>query len=171
MDEIHPNETNFLAKIMPNKEMQQILVALDFGDASQQVFPQALTFAQKTQASLTLLNVLAPHSNNDDSFAISSPYSDGQWSNYAEQCQTMATARLGLLNALAEQAKAAGVTVKCLQDVGSPGAVICRLAIALEVDLIMVGSHQRTGLSEMFLGSVSNYVVHHAPCSVLIVHH
>jgi len=31
-------------------------------------------------------------------------------------------------------------------------------------------SHGRTGLRELFLGSVSNYVLHHAPCSVMVVH-
>ena len=33
----------------------------------------------------------------------------------------------------------------------------------------MVGSHGRTGIRELLLGSVSNYVLHHALCSVLVV--
>ncbi|MGP1384853.1 MAG: universal stress protein [Thainema sp.] len=37
-------------------------------------------------------------------------------------------------------------------------------------DLIMMGSHGRKGLNEMLLGSASNYVVHHATCSVMVVH-
>lgn len=55
--------------------------------------------------------------------------------------------------------------------------LLAELGIALllfvktwDADLIVVGSHGRKGLSEMLLGSVSNYVVHHAPCSVIIVH-
>ncbi|MGF1516635.1 MAG: universal stress protein, partial [Nodosilinea sp.] len=51
----------------------------------------------------------------------------------------------------------------------SPGRVICTLAKTWAADLIVVGSHRRKGLSELFLGSVSNYVMHHAPCSVLVV--
>jgi len=35
--------------------------------------------------------------------------------------------------------------------------------------VIMIGRHGRTGLAEFFLGSVSNYVMHHAPCSVLTI--
>ncbi len=34
-------------------------------------------------------------------------------------------------------------------------------------DLIVVGRRGRSGLSELILGSASNYVLHHAPCSVL----
>ncbi|MDB9482953.1 universal stress protein, partial [Dolichospermum circinale CS-537/05] len=36
--------------------------------------------------------------------------------------------------------------------------------------LIMMGRRGRSGLAEFFLGSQSNYVLHHAPCSVQIVH-
>ena len=52
---------------------------------------------------------------------------------------------------------------------GNPGRSICELASTWEADLILVGSRGLKGLKEMFLGSVSNYVTHHAPCSVLIV--
>ncbi len=53
---------------------------------------------------------------------------------------------------------------------GNPAHNICDLAQTWSADLILVGSRGRTGIKEMFLGSVSNYITHHAPCSVLIVH-
>ncbi len=43
------------------------------------------------------------------------------------------------------------------------------MARAWSADLILVGSRGLKGLKEMFLGSVGNYVTHHAPCSALIV--
>ena len=39
-----------------------------------------------------------------------------------------------------------------------------------KADSLVVGSHGRNGLSEFFLGSVSNYVCHHVTCAVLLVH-
>lgn len=43
------------------------------------------------------------------------------------------------------------------------------MARTWSADLILVGSRGLKGLKEMFLGSVGNYVTHHAPCSALIV--
>ncbi len=55
-------------------------------------------------------------------------------------------------------------------EVGDVATTICRVAEELGVDVIVVGSHGRTGLERMFLGSVSEHVVRHAPCPVLVVH-
>lgn len=51
---------------------------------------------------------------------------------------------------------------------GDPFSVICRVAEEDQVDLIVLGSHGRTGLSHVFLGSVAERVVRHAPCPVLV---
>jgi nucleotide-binding universal stress UspA family protein len=67
-------------------------------------------------------------------------------------------------------AQAAGVAVEFSQNVGDPAITICAVAKSWEADLILVGSRGRRGLSELVLGSVSNHIMHHAPCSVLVVH-
>ena len=54
---------------------------------------------------------------------------------------------------------------------GDPKDVVCQVADEIDADLIIMGRRGRSGLAELFLGSVSNYVLHHAPCSVHIVHH
>ncbi|MEO1520061.1 MAG: universal stress protein [Cyanobacteria bacterium J06633_2] len=147
--------------------MQNILIGLDCGDTCQTVFDQAVSLAQATQAKIHLLSVLVPE--NDSSITFS-PYSDDDWTTYAESYREIETARLKLLESFADTAKEAGIATEFTQYVGSPGSVICKLAKTWKADLIIVGSHQRRGLSEMLLGSVSNYVVHHAPCSVMVVH-
>ncbi|MGK7934253.1 MAG: universal stress protein, partial [Xenococcaceae cyanobacterium] len=67
------------------------------------------------------------------------------------------------------EAKSVGVNTEFTQRWGNPGRNICEQAQTWSADLILVGSRSLTGLKEMFLGSISNYVTHHAPCSVLIV--
>lgn len=53
--------------------------------------------------------------------------------------------------------------------VGSAGSTLCEIATNWKADLIIMGRRGRSGFSELLLGSVSNYVMHHAPCSVLTV--
>lgn len=50
---------------------------------------------------------------------------------------------------------------------GSPGEVICWLAASQHCDLIVIGTHGRTGLKHLVLGSVAEYVMRHASCPVL----
>lgn len=147
--------------------IRNILVALDYGDTHQSVFNRAIELAQPLAANLNLLNVLKPEV--DDSLT-NPPYSDRDWKVYADRYRDLETASLTLLKNLADKAKETGIQAEFTQKMGSPGPVICQLAKTWGADLIIVGSHGRKGLSEMLLGSVSNYVVHHAACSVMVVH-
>ncbi|MEL6910326.1 MAG: universal stress protein [Cyanobacteria bacterium J06629_2] len=52
---------------------------------------------------------------------------------------------------------------------GQLSSTICEFAHSCQADVIAIGRRGHSGLQEMFLGSVSNYVVHHAPCSILLV--
>jgi universal stress protein A len=52
---------------------------------------------------------------------------------------------------------------------GRPATEICRIAREQDVDLVVIGSHGRSGIKEALLGSVSHAVANHAPCPVTIV--
>ena len=52
---------------------------------------------------------------------------------------------------------------------GDPREALLELAKREHVDLIVVGSHGRTGLEKLLMGSVASHIVNHAPCSVLVV--
>jgi nucleotide-binding universal stress UspA family protein len=54
---------------------------------------------------------------------------------------------------------------------GDPASAIVRLAEDEDVDLIVIGTHGRTGLSRLLMGSVSEAVVRRAKCPVLTVKH
>jgi len=66
-------------------------------------------------------------------------------------------------------ATARGVATEWDVKVGDAGSVLLQLAVVWNADLIVLGRRGHRGLAEVFLGSISNYVVHHAPCSVLVV--
>lgn len=74
---------------------------------------------------------------------------------------------------LAEKAAAtlvsAGLTAKAMSSLGDPRSAITDAATREKVDLVIVGSHGRSGIKKLLLGSVASHVVSHSPCSVLVV--
>ena len=73
------------------------------------------------------------------------------------------------LSELASKAQQAGVPCEWDWKVGEAGRWIRDIAKNWQADLVIVGRRGLRGMAELFLGSVSSYVVHHAPCSVLVV--
>ena len=59
--------------------------------------------------------------------------------------------------------------VEYVLHAGPPGEVICWIGQSRNCDLIVMGTHGRTGLMHLFLGSVAEYVMQHARCPVLTV--
>ena len=63
----------------------------------------------------------------------------------------------------------AGISADYVTEHGSPEQVVTRVAEERDIDLIVMGTHGRTGLAHLALGSVACRVVQNAPCSVLTV--
>jgi universal stress protein A len=61
------------------------------------------------------------------------------------------------------------VNVKAFLRVGYPFEEIIQVANDPEIDLIIIGSHGRSGIKRLLLGSTAERVVEHAPCPVLVV--
>ncbi len=165
-----------LAYLIPKRiiMLNKILVAIDITDTDKTIFNTALSLAKTTGAKLMLLNIIAPDKNNYPNPFIYSGYEYGLMDEslvtiYQQQWDKFKQQGLDTLRSLAEEAATAGVDAKFIQDFGNPGLTICEQAQLWSADTILIGSRGLSGVKEMFLGSVSNYVTHHAPCSVLIV--
>lgn len=155
---------------------KKILFAIDDGDTNQNILEQAISFALTTNAQLILARVIprlteiypqpgyiAAHGYH--------PTIHGETTikYYRERLEALEQESSNLLKCFANKAQMYGVKAEIVQATGSPGFMICKIAATRGVNLIIIGRHGRTGLSELFLGSVSNYVLHHAPCSVLTI--
>lgn len=154
----------------------KILAAIDMSKAGRRVFEEALNLAKANGASLMLLHVLSPDEEGcPDIGQLSSinyyfPAEHNENTEfYQQQWEAFANKGLELLQLCTKTATTAGVSAEFIQTAGSPGKAICDLACTWEADLIVIGRRGLSGLSQVFLGSVSNYAIHHAPCSVLIV--
>ncbi len=153
----------------------KILVAIDGSDVSLQAFEKAVALAAATEAQLMLLHVLSPFDEAYPSPVF--PSVDGIYPGihteavkvYMRQWQSYEQQGLEVLRSYTAKATEAGVATEFSQNVGNPGRTICEVARTWEADLIIMGRRGLSGLSELFMGSVSNYVLHHATSSVLTV--
>ncbi|NJK39760.1 MAG: universal stress protein [Oscillatoriales cyanobacterium RM2_1_1] len=155
---------------------KKILVALDLSSTSQAVFQQALAMATAMNAKLMLLHVLSGEDQGTPALGgmagIGYYYGSLELEtlkHYQERWQTYIDHSLEQLKSLAQTASDAGVIAEFTQTPGKPGQTICTQAKNWQADLILVGRRGHSGWSELFLGSVSNYVIHHAPGSVLVI--
>jgi nucleotide-binding universal stress UspA family protein len=134
-----------------------ILLATDGSEQAALAVRHALGIARRTGARLIVLFVVDSHLafmlgvHKDE--AIHELNEDGR----------------RVLAAVAEQAREAGVEVETHLGEGRPGEVIIREAGQLAADIIVMGSHGQGALADILLGSVSQYVVHHADIPVCIV--
>ena len=135
---------------------KKILVAVDDSPATATVFAKALELAQTDAAHLMI--------NHSIEIAAYSQLT----MNLADlEIQTQQAQ--GLLQFYYQKAKKQGVPAEFSYHTGDPGTNICDFARTWGADLIVLGRRGLKGFAELIVGSVSNHVVHHAPCSVLIV--
>ena len=140
-------------------QYKKILAAVDYTAEAHLVLQRAKDLAEISSASITLLHVieLMPVVGGMESFS----YVD----LYADQPELIERAE-GDLKKLADAEGLTDVNLKILT--GVPKVEITAYAKDNDIDLIVVGSHGRHGIS-LILGSTANAVLHHAKCDVLAV--
>jgi nucleotide-binding universal stress UspA family protein len=153
----------------------KFLVAIDHSEITQYVFDEAISLAQAVRANVFLLHVLSPFEGSQLNPVFLQPNSvyptlhTQAVNRYMMQWEQLKQERQDMLSSLAQKGKEIGINIEYSQNFGDPGRMICDTALSWNADLIIVGRRGRRGLTELFLGSVSNYVLHNAPCSVLTV--
>lgn len=141
---------------------RRILYATDFSAPSRRAFATALALAKANRAELTVAHVLVPPMPPiGDMYAAVPPR---VYEDLAADTRRRAQAEMTRLVAKAKTAK---VRVRGVLLDGIPHEQIVRRA--RRADLVVIGTHGRTGLPRLFLGSVAARVVALAPCPVLTV--
>jgi nucleotide-binding universal stress UspA family protein len=151
---------------------EKILIAIGNSAESQLVLTSGLNLAEKLGAKVLLLHVMNPLTST--SF---SPLAGGMFpivneiavEQYAKEWKESEQQGLEQLQADAAQAKERGIEVEISQNLGNSGRMICEVAKSWSADAIVMGRNQKSMLSEVWLGSTSNYVLHHAPCSTIVI--
>ncbi len=155
--------------------LQKILIAIGDSPESEKVLEAGLMLAEKFGAKISILHVLNLFRTGFE--PAGNPLLGGNYPMMTDlaieqyQRELQESEKLGMerLQAYAKQANDRHIAAEIFQTTGDPGRTICDLAKEYMTDIIVIGRHQQSVLSEIFLGSTSNYVLHHAPCSVMVI--
>jgi universal stress protein A len=138
---------------------KHILLAVDLSPTSQQVAIKAQQLATLNQAKLSIIHVVEIIPMIDINYETVSPFT-------TELNQILISNAEKNLGFFVSELKLA--PEEQLLEQGDPRDEIIRVAKENQVDLIVIGSHGRHGLS-LLLGSTANAILHHAVCDVLAV--
>jgi nucleotide-binding universal stress UspA family protein len=136
--------------------VKSILVPTDFSEASDAALQYATGLAQTFGAQLYLLHVPGKTGEN-----LETNFPVGRF-------ETVVRERLGTF--LSPEALTQ-LRPEYASRIGTPAEEIVRYADARDIELIVMGTHGRSGVAHLVMGSVAEHVVRTAPCPVLLVRH
>lgn len=138
--------------------IEKILLATDFSDCAALAQDHALLWASLFKAQVEILHVLEFQPGMDPELPVNRLYLD-QLRKDTERCLAQLRERLALAGAAGESRHVTGIpSLRIAQEAAERGA-----------DLIVLGTHGRTGLAHVLLGSTAERVIASAPCPVLTV--
>ena len=142
---------------------KKILVPLDGSALAEKALPVAIHLARQMQSELTLLSVA-----QQEPIAVAESMGYGLW----VPNETLPEIRKGLedyLSRTIEKYKTANVPMSQQLEVGDEAGEIVDTAVSQQFDLIIMSTHGRSGISRWLMGSVTEKVLHQAPCPLLIL--
>jgi len=142
--------------------MRRILHATDFSTASEAAFKKAVELAKQSRAELVVLHVMSPVV-----YTVGEGYMSPKM--YDELAASTRAWANGQLDRELRKAKVAGVRARGLLLEGLAHEQIVRAAKSHRAELVVIGTHGRSGLAKFFVGSVAGRVVSAARCPVLTV--
>ncbi|ABC80536.1 universal stress protein [Anaeromyxobacter dehalogenans] len=147
---------------MPNADWKRICCPIDFSDASRAAMEVAADLARRNAGSLTLLHAYpVPGYTFPDGSVVASP----------KMMQDLAEQAKRHLDEWRREAEALGApAVDTATAVGEPATEIVGWAADQRADVLVLGTHGRTGLEHALMGSIAERVVRRARCPVVTVH-
>jgi nucleotide-binding universal stress UspA family protein len=141
-------------------EYKNILVPVDGSAQSEDSFKKAVAIAKRNNATLHLICII------DTRNAPLSP----DYASRVDFGEPTAKLEYAFLDEMVTSAESEGVVIKKILTNGNPMTLIAEaFPKEFNADLIIIGATGKGALTRVFVGSVSNYVVRHAPCDVLVV--
>ena len=154
--ELGPNEPQLPSETL--FKLKRVLVPVDFSACSKKALAYAVPFAKQFGAELVIAYVVQPYIPVPEASAVDTTAVLAQMRESGKS--ELEKLRLGITE---------DVKITTLLRVGNPAHEIVNAAEELDVDLILLSTHGRTGLGRVFFGSVAEHVTRYARCPVLTV--
>jgi len=137
---------------------KKILLAVDGSEVSRKAVRHAVKLTKQNNGTLIAINVIPPVDVTDIEV-------------FKPESLLRGLRREGekILSEVKELAQKEGIEVQTKIEAGIPFEKICEIAKGLDCDLIVMGSHGRTGIGKVLIGSVTERVISRAHCPVLVV--
>lgn len=147
--------------MIETQEYQRILVGVDGSEQARHAFDKALAVAKRNNAKVIVAHVIENRLYGNLGYSLSAPELIQQETDRSKE----------LLNDYATYAKQQGCdTVETVLAFGSAKVLMgSDLPNEHKIDLIMVGQSGLSAVEKFMIGSVSDYVIRHAPCDVLVI--
>ena len=153
----------------------RILVAINHSPLISIVFDQALNLAQQQKVNLMILYCLVdvaevePIIESGATFGLYPTNAEFSRLMQGEILQSEIQRAEAWLQEYCQKATSLSIPTEYRLEISEPGATICQVAQQWSADLIILGRHDHSAITEFFIGSVSNHVIHQASCSILVV--
>lgn len=134
------------------KQIKRILVTTDFSDCSKEAYTEAIQLARQLKGTVLLTHVIEPIGSVPIEPLAYLDLKVGQ-----------------ALDQMAHPAREEGITVETHLFKGNPAAEIIKAAEDLQCDLIVMGTHGRTGVPRLLMGSVTERVLRASPVPIVAV--
>ena len=141
--------------VCPLTKCKRILVAMDRSKYSEKAFDQAISIAKICKSTLFVISVIDLYPEVNEIVLTH------------EEKMLMGTS--AFLEGVKDRAAKENIPCETIMQVGGqPHKFIIQEAKGKNIDLIVMGTHGRTGLDKLLIGSVAERVVGHAPCAVMV---
>ena len=141
--------------------MATIILPVDFGDSSEKLIIGAVKFAKETNGKICLIHI-AP---TDIGFAIG----DMGFQYFPEVEENEIKVELNQLNDIQKRIIAEGISCEHLLKQGVAGDLILEYAEEKNGDYIVMGSHGRSGIYDVFVGSLTKELTRRSTIPVLVI--
>ena len=138
--------------------IKRILFATDFSACAERPMGYAVSLAASWKAELCVMTVLELYPGMDPDYTVNKMYLDHVRAEATRQLDTIQT-----------DLKVYGQESTTRIEIGIPSQAVQTVAQTMAADLLVVGTHGRTGLDHILIGSTAERVVRMAPCPVLAV--